>query len=239
MWDTTKDYRLLVAQKSKELYVRTVKSGSFRGHWNKRMALDIAEEMNSDFQTLAYSYLEPEDLANTPAISSLKEKINEIVKYLGGDDWANKFLDKTPKDERERVEENIAKVKFFIRTISNLKKRIELGSIPDPIVGVDIVVGEIMSISKHGDNLMICNVNIGKHAIKVITNDLNVKEGNHVGIAILAPVNFLGIVSEGMFLGDGSNILKEVKGELDSMPKGIPIESLNGTRVLVENFLNK
>jgi predicted RNA-binding protein with EMAP domain len=106
-------------------------------------------------------------------------------------------------------------------------------------VGVDIVVGEIMSVSKHGDSLMITNVNTGKHAIKVITNDLNVKEGDHVGIAMLPPMNFLGILSEGMFLGNGSNILKEVEGELGSMPKGIPIKSLNGTRNLVENFLKK
>jgi predicted RNA-binding protein with EMAP domain len=71
----------------------------------------------------------------------------------------------------------------------------------------------------------------------VITNDLSVKEGNRVGIAILPPMNFLGVVSEGMFLGDGSNILKEVNGELGYMPKGIPIDSLNGTRNLIENFL--
>ncbi|GAA5818867.1 MAG: tRNA-binding protein [Methanobrevibacter sp. CfCl-M3] len=237
MWDTANDYRLLIAQKSKELYKRAINSGSFKGHWNKRMALDIAENMNSDFQTLAYSYLDPKDLANTPEIKSLREKIDEIVKYLGGDDWVKKFLEKTPKEEKEKVEENIAKVKFFIRTISNLKERIELGSIDDPIVGVDIIVGEIMSISKHGDNLMITNVNISKNAIKVITNDLNVKEGNRVGIAVLPPVNFLGVVSEGMFLGDGSNILKEVNGDLGSIPKGIPMDSLNGTRNLVENFL--
>ncbi|MDR2829435.1 MAG: tRNA-binding protein [Methanobrevibacter sp.] len=239
MWDTTKDYRILVAQKSKELHKRTVNSGSFRGHWNKKMVLEIAESMNSDFQTLKYSYLDPKDLINAQEINNLKKKIEEVIEYLGGNNWANKFLNRTPKKEKEKVEENIAKVKFFIRTILNLKERIGLGSILDPIVGVDILVGEIMSISKHRNNLMVTNVDINKHAIKVITNDLSVKEGNRVGIAILPPMNILGIVSEGMFLGDGSNILKDVGGKIGSMPKDITIESLNGTRTLVENFLKK
>jgi predicted RNA-binding protein with EMAP domain len=239
MWDTTKDYRLLVAQKSKELYERTIRSGSFRGHWNKKMALEIAGNMDGDFQALLYSYLDPADLAKASEISSLKEKIKDIIRYLGGDDWNNIFLNKTPKSEKEKVEENIAKVKFFIRTISNLKERIELGPISDPVIAVDIIVGEIMSVSKHENDLLISNVNIGKNAIKVITNDLTVKDGNRVAVAMLAPENFFSIVSEGMFLGDGTKVLKDVDGELGFMPKHIPIETLNGTRVLVENFLNK
>jgi predicted RNA-binding protein with EMAP domain len=117
MWDTTKDYRLLVAQESKELYKKTINNGSFRGHWNKKMALEVAENMNSDLQALTYSYLDPKDLASAPEVGHLREKIEKIVGYLGGDDWAKTFLEKTPKQERERLEENIAKVKFFIRTI--------------------------------------------------------------------------------------------------------------------------
>lgn len=43
--------------------------------------------------------------------------------------------------------------------------------------------------------------------------------------------------SEGMFLGMDGNILKEVEGNLGEMPKGIPMDSLNETRNLVEAFL--
>ena len=45
-------------------------------------------------------------------------------------------------------------------------------------------------------------------------------------------------VSEGMFLGMDGSILKEVEGELGGMPKGIPMESLNETRNLVEAYLD-
>ena len=96
-----------------------------------------------------------------------------------------------------------------------------------------------MSVSKHpnADSLMLANVNLGKRALTVITNDLNIKEGNRVGVSLLPPQTFLGICSEGMFLGVNGNILKEVDGELGQMPSGIPMESLNETRNLIESFI--
>ena len=241
MWDTTKDYRILIAQKASDLFIRTVRSGSFRGRWNKKMALETADSMNSDFHTLTYSYLEPENLAESQEIADLEKKANLVIKYLGGDDWAHQFIKQTPKEEKEKSEESIAKARFFIDTILGLKRRILFGPIADPIVAIDIKVGEIMSVSKHpkSDTLMISNVNIGKRAIKVITNDLTVKESNKVAISILPPETFMGIASEGMFLGFGEGILKDVDGELGSMPKGIPLEALNESRNLIENFLSK
>lgn len=44
-------------------------------------------------------------------------------------------------------------------------------------------------------------------------------------------------VSEGMFLGMNGSILKDVDGELGEIPKGIPMESLNETRNLIESYL--
>lgn len=241
MWDTTKDYRFLLGQKTITMFVGTARSGSFRGRWNKKMAIESAESMESDFQTLNYSYLDHENLANTPEIANLKEKGELVVRYLGGEDWAHQFMSQTPKEEKEKAEEAIAKARFFIDTILGIKNRILFGPINDPIVAIDIKVGEIMSANKHSQNndLMICNVNLGKRAIKVVTNDSTVKKGNNVAIAMLPPENFSGIVSEGMFLGVGEGILKDVEGELGSMPKAIPLEALNESRSLIESYLSK
>ena len=236
MWDTSKDYRILIAQKSKELFIRTVQTGAFRGHWNKKMALESANNMDADFQSLLYSYLEGEELANSPDVDKLEEQAKYVIKYLGGEEWNHIFLNKAPKEEREKTEENIAKVQFFLNTILGLRKRLSFGPINDPIIGIDIIVGEIMSVSKHpqADALMICNVNLKKRAITVVTNNLDVKEGNHVGVALLPPQTFMDIASEGMFLGVNGVVLKDVEGELGEMPKGIPMESLNDTRNLIE-----
>ncbi|MDR2967842.1 MAG: tRNA-binding protein [Methanobacteriaceae archaeon] len=241
MWDTTKDYRLLIAEKSIDLFIKTVGGGSFKGRWNKKMAIESADSMNSDFHSLTYSYLDSENLANSQEIVNLEKKANLVIEYLGGDDWAHQFINQTPKEEKEKVEESIAKARFFIDTILGLKRRILFGPIVDPIVAIDIYVGEIMSVTKHpqSDTLMICNVNLGKRAIKVVTNDLTVKDGNKVAISMLPPETFRGITSEGMFLGFGEGILKDVDGELGSLPKGIPLEALNESRNLIENFLIK
>lgn len=241
MWDTSKDYRILIAKESREVYLNLIQTCSFRGNWNKKMAIDIAKQMNSDFQSLIYSYLEGDELVNSEDVASLEDKANKIIEYLGGPDWNKKFLDNAPKGEREKTIENIAKVRFFLDSILGLKKRLALGPINDPIIGVDIRVGEVMSVTKHpnADSLMLCNVNLGYRAITVITNDLNVKEGNRVGVSLLPPQTFMEITSEGMYLGMNGSILKEVDGELGQMPKGIPMESLNETRNMIENYLKK
>jgi predicted RNA-binding protein with EMAP domain len=239
MWDTSKDYRLSVAEKSVELFLKTVEGARFKGKWDKKKAIQLAKEMIPDIQAMRYSYVDPRELVETPQMKALKEKAIGIVGALGGEDWHHKFLSLADKNEREKVEEAVAKIKFFLNTILNLDKRLALGKINDPVIAVDIKVGEVMSVGKHpnADRLLVTNVNIGDRAITVVTNDLTVKEGNRVAVALLPPANFRGIVSEGMFLGAEEGVLKDVKGEIGGLPKGIPLEALVETRNLVEAFL--
>ena len=240
MWDTAKDYRILIAMHARELFLRTIQTGIFRGNWNKKGTIEETKRMEPDLKSLLYCYLEGDELANCEDVEKLEEKAHKIINFLGGEDWAHKFMNGAPKDEREKTEENIAKVRFFLDTILGLRSRFKFGPIDDPIIGIDVKVGEIMSVSKHpkADSLMICNVNLGKRALKVVTNDLTVKEGNRVGVSLLPPATFMDIVSEGMFLGMNGSILKEVNGELGQMPNGIPMESLNETKNMITNFLD-
>lgn len=239
MWDTAKDYRILIALKARELFLRTVQTGSFRGNWNKKATIEEAKRMEPDLQSLLYCYLEGDTLANCEDVEKLEDKAYRIIEFLGGEDWAHKFMSNTPKEDREKTEENIAKVRFFLDTILGLRLRFKFGPIDDPIIGIDVKVGEIMSVSKHpnADSLMICNVNVGKRSLKVVTNDLSVKEGNRVGVSLLPPASFMEIVSEAMFLGMDGSILKEVNGELGQMPSGIPMDSLKETKNMIETFL--
>jgi len=239
MWDTSKDYRLLVAEKSVELFLKTIEGAKFRGKWDKKNAVRLGKEMIPELQALRYSYLEPSALVEAPQMKALKEKAQGIIEALGGEEWYHRFLDLADRNEREKVEEAIAKIRFFLNTILNLDKRLALGKINDPIIGIDIKVGEVMSVGKHpnADKLLVCNVNIGERAITVVTNDLSVKDNDRVAVALLPPANFRGITSEGMFLGAGEGVLKDVKGEVGGLPKGIPLEALNEARNLVEAFL--
>jgi predicted RNA-binding protein with EMAP domain len=186
-----------------------------------------------------YSYVEPADLAKMPQIESLKEKADKIIENLGGEKWYSHFLDMVNKEEKVKLEEAVAKIRFFLDTILNVDKRLALGPIDDPIVAIDIKVGEVVSAGEHpnADSLLVCNVNI-KRVITVVTNDLDVTEANRVAVAMLPPTSFMGITSEGMFLGTGNRVLKDVKGDVGEMPKGIPLEALNTTRNFVEAFIN-
>jgi predicted RNA-binding protein with EMAP domain len=238
MWDTSKDYRLIVAQKSVELFLRTIEGANLRGKWNKKKALTSARNMIPEIQSLYYSYLNPAELAQSPQLNLLEKGCQDIIDALGGDNWHHQFMELVGRVEKEKLEEAIAKIKFFTNTISGLRRRLELGEINDPIIGIDILTGLVSSVGKHtrSDKLLVCNVNIGR-AITVITNDLTVKDGNKVAIAMLPPAVFLGITSEGMFLGGDQGVLKEVTGELGGLPHGIPLEALNESRNFVESFI--
>jgi uncharacterized protein len=239
MWDTSKDYRLLVAEKSVELFLRTVEGANLKGKWNKKQALNCAIDMVSEIQSLYYSYLNPEEIAQSPQLKSLKEKQEDIIIFLGGNNWKRHFSERVSRDEKEKLEEALAKIKFFLNIISGLKQRFLLGEINDPVIGIDIKTGIILSVGKHlkTDKLMICNVNLGERALTVVTNDLEVREGNRVAVALLPPTSFMGITSEGMFLGGGKGVLKDVVGEIGGLPHGIPLETLNEARNFVETFL--
>lgn len=239
MWDTSKDYRLKVAEKSIEDFIRVVEGSNLRGSWNKKQVRLLAKNMNPEIQTLYYSYVSPQELSETPQVNNLLNSVDEIIENLGGPDYAKKFQSELSRQEREKLDLPLSKMKFFFNTIQGLPNRLKLGEIDDPVIGVDIVVGELSSVSKHQktDNLMVCNVNIGKRAITVITNDLTVKDNDHVAVSLLPPSEFMGIASEGMFLGAGEGILKDVEGELGSLPKHIDVNAFNETRNLVDQYI--
>ncbi|OED30457.1 tRNA-binding protein [Methanosphaera sp. WGK6] len=239
MWDTSKDYRLKVAEKAIEQFIRVVEGSNLRGSWNKKQVRLLAKNMNPDIQTLYYSYISPEEITKTPQMDNLLKAVDEIIENLGGEDYSKKFLSELNRDEREKLELPLSKMKFFFNTIRGLPNRLMLGEIDDPVIGVDIQVGELVSVSKHPqtDTLMICNVNLGKRAITVVTNDLSVKDNDRIAVALLPPSAFMGTSSEGMFLGAGEGILKDVEGELGSLPQHIDVTALNETRNLVDQYI--
>ena len=236
MWDTSKDYRIRVLEKSVELFIRTAEGANLKGIWNKKKCLTSARAMLPEIQVMYYSYVEPADLAVSPQILDMKQRVEEIIDALGGYRWHLQFLKLVNKDEKEKLEESIAKMKFALNIISTVDKRLLLGPINDPVIGIDIKKGEIVSIQKF-DKLLVCNVNFGNSAITVVTNDLTVKDGNKVAVALLPPSVFNGVTSEGMFLGTRDGVLKDVEGNLGDMPHGIPLDSLNETRNLIDTFL--
>ena len=104
MWDTSKDYRLKVAEKSIEQFIRVIEGSNLRGSWNKKQVKLVAKNMNPDIQTLYYSYVTPQELAKTPQVNNLLKSVDEIIENLGGEDYSKKFLSEVSRQEREKIE---------------------------------------------------------------------------------------------------------------------------------------
>ena len=121
MWDTSKDYRLRVAEKAIEQFIRVVEGSNLRGSWNKKQVRLIAKNMNPDIQTMYYSYVSPQELAETPQMEKLLKGVDEIIDNLGGEDYSKKFLAELNREEREKLELPLSKMKFFFNTIRYFK----------------------------------------------------------------------------------------------------------------------
>ncbi|MDP3066134.1 MAG: hypothetical protein Q8N08_05275 [Methanobacteriaceae archaeon] len=105
MWDSSNDYRLKVAEKSVELFLRAMDGANLKGKWSKKPAVEAARKMIPEIQTLYFSYLSPLEMADATQIASLEEGYHEIIESLGGSAWNRQFLSMAERIEREKLEE--------------------------------------------------------------------------------------------------------------------------------------
>ena len=105
MWDTSKDYRLKVAEKAIEQFIRVIEGSNLRGSWNKKQVKLIAKNMNPEIQTMYYSYITPQELSKTPQMEKLLSDVDMIIENLGGEDYSKKFLSELNREDREKLVE--------------------------------------------------------------------------------------------------------------------------------------
>ncbi len=92
----------------------------------------------------------------------------------------------------------------------------------------NIIIGKLMKVEKHpnADKLVICQVNIGKETVQIVTGAANVKEGDVVPVAlegtklpdgrVIGPTVFRGVDSSGMLIS-----LNELGFEDKVIPKAL------------------
>ncbi len=84
----------------------------------------------------------------------------------------------------------------------------------------NIVVGEILSVSRHpqADKLLVCKVDVGARSVQIVTNASNVSVGDYVPVCLdggsingkaIAKGELRGVLSEGMFCGGSDFGLSE------------------------------
>lgn len=87
--------------------------------------------------------------------------------------WLNEYV--KVEDDRKRLPIKLLNIGFEVEEIIYVGKGIE-----------NVVVGEIESVEKHPDatKLQVCNVNVGKEKLVIITGANNISVGDRVPIAL-------------------------------------------------------
>ncbi|RLF25653.1 MAG: tRNA-binding protein [Thermoplasmata archaeon] len=223
-WDTSRDPRILMALVSSGELGRLVPSARSRGPWPKREVLGFARKANSIINNLRFTYMDPRAMAETEEVRLLAEGADSLLRAL-----------------EVALEPDLTgkRILFHLGIIAGLGRRLSLGRIDDPVVAVDLYAGEVQASHEHPEirGLKVCRVWVGR-PMTVVTNDLSVEEGDRVGVAVLPPREFGGIISEGMFLGHGG-VRRGVRGEPGGLPRGLRPEDLSEASRLVASFIRE
>ncbi len=220
--DTASDTRILMAERC----VKDMRNmlSSMKGV--PKDAPKIVGSMEAKLMEIKYSYAEVDEMKGM--LEELNSLLMHLYQILGGEEWARKLRSVGVDEER------IARIKFCMNIIYNLGPRLKLPG--DAAYAVDVRIGEVESVIKHpnADKLKVCNVNVGK-MITVVTNDMSVKAGDRIAVALLPPAELRGVVSEGMFVGAGEGVSRK-EGEIGSIPE-LSEEEKNSIRKEVFRYI--
>ena len=155
---------------------------------DKARAQKVLNDMWSELKKLRWSGL-PSDMASTEAktLSSLASEMKEILGLTA--------------NERELIK---AQAYWALGYLQALPQLLKLGEDVTPGEAVFVVSGKVTETRDHpnADNLKVTRVNVGYAALTVVTNIKEVREGEVRAVALLPPVDLLGVISKGMFCSD-------------------------------------
>lgn len=194
--DTSKDYRILVAEDALRRLESRVRSWGMPYPLNRSVAESLLSKVRSLLMSIKYSYLPLNYLLSSQQLKELASLTKELSKYL-----------LPPPNFRvsgESAKLALAEIKYSLLILLGLRSRLALGEENLPEYGVDVIGVEVVTVSKHprADKLWVLKVGTEKFSLTVITNIPNVKKGEVRAVAILPPINLHGVISEAMIVSD-------------------------------------
>lgn len=224
--DTSRDYRILLAEKAVEKYMSIVKASSLPYLVKREELLSYAREAHSLVMTLKYSFLPPEQIVGSELLAKLSALADRMVSFV-------EERPLRPLSGRDRL--NVAYVRWIGITLGGLSDRFRLGEDNLPEYAVDILGVRVESASRlrGSRGLWVANVTPGYEFFTVVTNLGDVRSGQVRAVAVLPPRMFNEVVSEAMFC---SGALDE--GYVGRRPESSLLE-LNSVRLAVEEAISK
>lgn len=220
-YDTSQDVRVLYLEAllEKALKVFSSKKIPFVKHSD---FIEALKHLLDVVRKIKWSYQPPEALSSQ--LERFLMNMSLLERVLGdhvekADDFTKSF------------------VKFLLRNLKTFPKRFM--EKPDITNVVPIVVVRIISVEKHpnAQKLYVAWVTDGSTKYRVITNDGSVKKGDVLPLAILPPKEFMGIISEGMFIG-GSSGIRRLSGDLVGKKPRLNDDEINKLRSEIINAIN-
>ncbi len=194
--DTSRDYRILIAEDALHRLESRVKSWGLPYPLNRGVAESLLSRARSLLMSIKYSYLPLNYLLSSPQLKELAGTARELSKYL--------LPPPNFRVEGTSSKLAVAEIKYSLLALIGLKARLALGEENLPEYGVDVVGVEVVTVSRHSsaDRLWVLKVGTEKFSLTVVTNIPNVKKGEVRAVAILPPKNLYGVISEAMIVSD-------------------------------------
>lgn len=226
--DTANDPRLAVAEQALEDLKDTLKHGHIKAQIPQGEARQTVEKALGSLKAIKYAYAEPEALVQMKPFQELIQANEHVEDLLGGPSFHEEI------DEKPRA---VASARWTIDTIRSLERRLRLPG-DEPELAVDVRKGRIVTVTDHpsADELVVTRVAAGR-GLTVVTNDQTVAQDDDVGVALLAPTDLRGVISEGMFLGAEDGVLTDVEEGDDGRPD-VPEAAYHETRNMITAFLD-
>ncbi|ADI32676.1 tRNA-binding protein [Staphylothermus hellenicus] len=211
--DTANDYRFIIAEDAVNRLRKIIVNWQLPYHIDKNKALKIVDEIKSRVMRMKYSFLPITLLLSMREFEEITNYSTELSKIL--------LQNKPIGSKKSKYQLLISEIRYSLWILMGLKHRFRFGEQNLPEYAIDVIGAEIFLVQKHSsaDKLWVLKCGTEKFSFTVVTNIPNIRKGEVRGVAILPPVEFMGIVSEAMIATDP--LPKTFKGKI------IPFNRIN------------
>ncbi len=200
--DTAKDARILLVEDALNRMLAVVKQRRLKTYLDYAALAAALNDAHGALYEVKYSYADAEQVLNLPATTRVVAAAEAVAKAVG--DAMNSGY--KPGSTGEKLA--LAELNYGTRIITGFPRRLRNGS-DDPGMATDIIAVETTQVSevKGSENLLECRCTDGSRIWTVVTNIREVRPNMTLAAAVLPPAEFMGVISEAMFLS--KNVLPE------------------------------
>lgn len=204
-YDTSKDPRILFIEMIINDALEYFKSRKIP-HIRREKIIELMNNIAETIKKIKWSYIAPKEVENQGLLDSLDEHIKNLR------DLIVPIMDKLEDPIRK-------KIRYVIKIVSTFRDRFVNQTLDISNI-VPTVYIKIMSIEKHpsAKNLYVSWVSDGSETYQIVTNDATLKPNDVVPLAFLPPKEFMGIISEGMFIGGEKGIKRTISEKIGEHP---------------------